>query len=199
MSSQENLWFLTVREVPKDRTQQVSININATASHSKITSCSSSLKRMKATFVNLRVFSHQNKSEHSYYVAHEAGGLSPPMDSIAIDPNDSFLKTRELIEEQSCGNVMSRRRFYAEFLQFMQRCPNPLSYDGEHLSTYRFGVLKTSKEKGSVPSVTDIKVIRASDEASGVRDVVGELVCLEFVLIPTTQIHPFTDRLCDQL
>ena len=109
------------------------------------------------TFINLRTFSHhEDKTEHSYYVGHEIRCLSEPSDSVAVDQSTTFYKLREVVEEQRSGNIMQRRPSYAEFLQFMQRCPNPFSYEGKDLSSYRFGYVKTTDKGTAPPTVEDI-------------------------------------------
>jgi hypothetical protein len=150
---------------------------------------------MKTAFVKLRLFSHpwrgEGKREHSYYVGHDAGGLSEPMDTIVVDPSDTFLVLRESIEERCDGNVMLRRSLFSEFLYHMQRCRNPHGYEGESLKTYRLGILKATDGK-------DIEVIKRGDEIKPIADVIDDIHGTDIVLIPTTQIHPFTDRLTDQ-
>ena len=160
---------------------------------------------MKTAFINLRMFSHpwtgENKKEHSYYVRHDPGGLSGPMDTIAVDlANCSFLQLRDQIQEQNNENTMRRRPFFNEFVHFMQRCPNPLDYDGEATTMYRLGVIKMKDEKGFVPGVEDIRVIRTKDEQKFMGDEIGgDFLGTDVVLIPRTQIHPITDRLTDKL
>jgi hypothetical protein len=151
---------------------------------------------MKTTCLHIRIFSHpwkgENNKENSYYVGHECRGLSESMDTIVVDPACTFLHLREVIEEQSDGNVMRRRLFFHEFIHFMQRCRNPLGYAGEELQTYRIGTLKGS-------DANDIKIINKDDESKPICDVVDDVSRIEIVLIPTTQIHPISDRLSDQL
>jgi len=160
---------------------------------------------MKTTFVNLRIFSHPWKGvtnkEHSYYVGHEAGGLSESLDTLAVNFSSTFSHLRQQIEEQTDENIMRRRPFYTEFLQFMQRCPNPLGYEGEPLRTYRIGILTMRNDKGYVPGVKDINLVRKDAEVKQICDVFDESVGLrtDIVLVPTTQIHPTTDRLADRL
>lgn len=155
---------------------------------------------MQTTFTNLRIFSHQqNGKEHSYYVGHEAGGLSGPLETLAVNPASTFRQLRDLIEEQSNENVVQRRPFFTEFISFISRCPNPLDYEGDALTTYRLGILKMNNDKGFVPGVKDIKVIKKSDESKHICEVVDELFGTDIVLIPRTQILPFTDRLSNQL
>ena len=83
-------------------------------------------------FINLRTYTHPNpwkgkdQKEHSYYVGHEIGGLSDVAETITIDESNNFVTIREIIEEQRDENIMRRRRFYYEFIQLMQRCPNVL-------------------------------------------------------------------------
>lgn len=76
----------------------------------------------------------------------------------------------------------------------MQRCPNIFGYEGDALKTYRLAYLT----KGIV-DVTDIKFIKLSDETKPICDIVDDMFGFELVLIPTTQIHPKTGRLTDQL
>ena len=156
-------------------------------------------KAMKTIFTNLRIFSHPlNGKEHSYYVGHEAGGLSGPMETLAVDPSSTFSQLRDLIQEQSSGNVMRRRLFYTDFISFASRCPNPLGYDGKDLTTYRLGLL-SNNGKDSAPDVKDIKVVKKSEESKRICEVAGDLFGTDIILIPTTQIHPYTDRLSNQL
>ncbi|KAL7539830.1 hypothetical protein ACHAXR_009647 [Thalassiosira sp. AJA248-18] len=158
------------------------------------------MKTSKTAFVHIRIFSHpQNNNEHSFYVGHEAGGLSERVETLAVNPSSSFLQIRELIEEQSDGNIIRRRPFYTDFLHFIQRCPNPLGYEGEAVTTYRIGILKMKDDKGFVPSLRDIKVIKEDVEAGPACEIVDELLGTDIVLIPTTQIHPTTGRLSDQI
>jgi len=103
-------------------------------------------KPARIIIVKLRMFSHpwrgEGRREHSYYVGHDAGGLSEPMDEIAVDPTRTFLELRQSIEERCDGNVMLRRTFFTEFLHLMQRCRNPHGYEGELMRAYRLGVLR---------------------------------------------------------
>ena len=151
------------------------------------------------TLINLRVFSHLSKGdEHSYYACHNIeGGLSKTMDTIAVDTSScSFIQLRELIEEHQVDNIMRRRPFFQEFIHFMQRCPNPIKYEGKALSSYRLGIIKieaTKNEIGSVPP-SAIKLIKERDEANLICEVVDG-PGFEIVLIPRTQIHPSTGRL----
>lgn len=95
---------------------------------------------------------------------------------------------------------MRRRPFYTELLSFMQRCPNPLGYEGDALELYRFAILKMKDDKNFAPSVKDIKLIPEDAEASPICNIVDdELLGTDIVLIPKTQIHPATDRLSDHL
>ncbi len=151
----------------------------------------------KAASLKIRTFSHpwkgENNMENSYYVGYEHRGLSEPMDTVVIDPAAcTFLQLRELIEEQPHGNVIRRRLFYHDFIHFMQRCRNPLGYVGEELQTYRIGTLKGTDAQ-------DIKIIKKEFEAKAICDSVDDLSKTDVVLIPTTQIHPITDRLSDKL
>ena len=151
-------------------------------------------------FINLRTYTHPNlwkgedQKEHSYYVGHENGGLSDVAETITIDESNNFVTIREIIEEQRDENIMRRRRFYYEFIQLMQRCPNIFDYEGESLKTYRLALLKKSSA-----DVTNIKLIKLSEETKPICDMVDDMFSFELVLIPTTQIHPKTGRLTDQL
>jgi hypothetical protein len=89
----------------------------------------------------LRMFSHpyrgENNNEHSFYVGHDAGGLSQPLDTLVIDPScTSFLQLRASIEESCDGNVAIRRTFFTEFINLLHRCHNFHDYDGDALKTY---------------------------------------------------------------
>jgi hypothetical protein len=162
----------------------------------------------KESFVTLRMFSHPwrggGRREHSYYVGHDAGGLSGPMDSIAVDPSGTFLELRHSIEERCDGNVMLRRTFFAEFLHLMQRCRNPHGYEGESTRTYRLGALRAKAVAATATTTTstdagnEIRVIERGDEAKPIADVIDDIHGTDIVLIPTTQIHPLTDRLTDR-
>ena len=151
---------------------------------------------MKPAFLKIRTFSHpwkgDNNKENSYYVGYEHRGLSEPLDTIVINDVSacSFLKLRELIEEQPHGNIMKRRMFFHDFIHFMQRCRNPLGYVGEELQTYRFGTLKGT-------DVKDINIIKRGDESKVICDTINDPSKTDIVLIPTTQIHPVTDQLSD--
>lgn len=153
---------------------------------------------MKST-IYLRTFSHpdpwkgKDGKEHAYYVSNCVdGGLTEASECIAIDSTDTILSIRQTIEEQQSGNIMRRRLFYYEFVHFMQRCPNPLGYEGDALKTYRIGLLKYG-------DMNDMKLVKKSEESKPISDIVDDLVGIEIVLIPTTQIHPMTDKLTDQL
>ncbi|KAL3772070.1 hypothetical protein ACHAWU_008092 [Discostella pseudostelligera] len=151
---------------------------------------------MKTAFLKIRTFSHpwkgESNKENSYYVGYEHRGLSEPMDTIVIDPEVcTVLKLRQLIEEQPNGNIMRRRLFFHDFIHFMQRCRNPLGYVGEELQTYRIGTLKGADAK-------DVKIIKKADESKLICDVIDDVSKTDIVLIPTTQIHPVTDRLSDK-
>ena len=97
--------------------------------------CTTTQEKMKH-FINLRTYTHPNpwkgkdQKEHSYYVGHEIGGLSDVAETITIDESNNFVTIREIIEEQRDENIMRRRRFYYEFIQLMQRCPNVLMWEG---------------------------------------------------------------------
>ena len=155
------------------------------------------------TFLHIRIFSHpwkgENGKEHSYYVDHEAGGLSERLGSIAIEPTITFTQLREVIEEIEQNGVRKRSQFFIEFLNFLQRCPNPLGYEGDSLKTYRIGTLKMTDDKGFIPCVQDISIIQEDVETEPVCEIVGEFIGTDLVLIPTSQIHPMTGHLSDQL
>ena len=151
---------------------------------------------MKKAFINIRIFSHPpTNNEHSFYVGHEAGGLSERVDTVTINEDHNFHRMREQIEEQHDGNIMRRRPNYTEFLQFMQRCPNPFGYKAGEVMTYRIGVLKVKDDKTFFPSANDIKVIKERDETKPICEVVDDLLGSDIVFIPTTQIDPATGRL----
>lgn len=154
--------------------------------------------------INLRMYSHpysgENKDEHSYHVCHDAGGLSERLDTITVDPTNSFTELRKLIEEKEVNGVMKRTIFYTEFVNFMQRCPNPLGYqDKESLTTYNIGLLKIIDDKHVVPCADDIRVLREDEESDSICHVISDLLNTDLVLIPKTQIHPHTGRLADAL
>jgi len=159
-------------------------------------------------FINLRTYTHPNpwkgkdQKEHSYYVGHEIGGLSDVAETvITVDESNNFVTIREIIEEQRDENIMRRRRFYYEFIQLMQRCPNIFDYEGDALKSYRLAFLKkgnTGTKKGYDDVAKDIKLIKLSDETKPICDMVDDMFSFELVLIPTTQIHPKTGRLTDQ-
>jgi hypothetical protein len=166
-------------------------------------------RQRKDSFVRLRMFSHpwrgEGRREHSYYVGHDAGGLSGPIDEVAVDPSGTFLDLRHSIEERCDGNVMLRRTFFTEFLHLMQRCRNPHGYEGESLRTYRLGVLRVKATATMATTTTtstdagnEIVVIERGDEAKPISDVIDDFHGTDIVLIPTTQIHPITDRLTDR-
>ena len=157
--------------------------------------------------VKLRMFSHpwrgEGRREHSYYVGHDAGGLPEPMGEIVVDPSGTFLELRHSIEEGCDGNVMLRRTFFTEFLHLMQRCRNPHGYEGELMRAYRLGVLRaktttTTTTSSSTDAGNEIRVVERGDEAKPISDVIDDIHGTDIVLIPTTQIHPLTDRLTDR-
>jgi hypothetical protein len=153
--------------------------------------------------IKLRMFTHpyrgENNNEHSYYVGHDAGGLSQPLDTLIVDPScTTFLQLRESIEESCDGNVALRRTFFTEFINLMHRCHNFYDYDGEALKTYRLAVfgLESSNKADDIITVVDaIKLIKRRDETKLIKDIVSEGQDVDIVLIPTTQIHPTSDRL----
>lgn len=151
---------------------------------------------VKTAFVKFRIYSHpwrgENNNEHSYYVGHDAGGLSEPLDMLVVDPSCTFLQLRESIEERCDGNVMLRRMFFTEFIYLMQRCHNFHGYESNALKTYRFGVLNATD------AAEKIKLIKQQDETKPIQDIVADIHDTHIVLIPTTQIHPTTDRITDQ-
>lgn len=153
---------------------------------------------MTAAFLKIRTFSHpwkgENNKENSFYVGYEHRGLSEPEDTVSvINPEAcTFLRLRELIEEQPHGNMMRRRMFFHHFIHFMQRCRNPHGYVGEEVQTYRIGTLKGT-------DIKEIRIIKKEDEAKAISDVIDDSSNTDIVLIPTTQIHPVTDRLSDKL
>ena len=150
--------------------------------------------------MHIRTLCHpQNNSEHSFYVGHEGGGLSERLELLAVPQSNTFYQLREHIEEQCDGNIIRRRPFFTEFVHFMQRCPNPLGYEGEDLVTYRIGILKMKDEKNFVPSLKDIQVIKEDAEAFPISNTVEDLLGTDIVLIPTTQFHPTTGRLSNKL
>lgn len=158
---------------------------------------------MKA-FIHLRMFSHpysgENKNEHSYYVCHDAGGLSTRLETLTVDSTISFLELRERIEEKEVNGVLKRTKFYNEFLHFMQRCPNPLGYqDKESLTTYSLGLLKVIDDKQIAVNDDDIRILREDEETDPICDVVSHLLSTDLVLIPKTQIHPHTGLLADKI
>eukprot|EP00569_Conticribra_weissflogii_P001754 CAMPEP_0171351968 /NCGR_PEP_ID=MMETSP0878-20121228/40300_1 /TAXON_ID=67004 /ORGANISM="Thalassiosira weissflogii, Strain CCMP1336" /LENGTH=175 /DNA_ID=CAMNT_0011857413 /DNA_START=209 /DNA_END=736 /DNA_ORIENTATION=+ len=166
------------------------------------------------TCIHLRMYSHptynpaKNQHEHSYYVGHEPGGLSPRLGLLAIDPTiTTFLQLREHIEETEGdgGRIRKRTLFFQEFLFFMERCSNPYGYGKEDLKNYRIGVLRVgdvaeTKNGGdgeAVPNAKDIKLIREDVETEPIFEVVGDVLGTDFVLIPSCQLHPETGRLFD--
>lgn len=150
--------------------------------------------------MHIRIFSHPQRSkEHSYYVGYEAGGLSERLELLPVNPANTFLQLRQHIEEQSDGNIIRRRPFFTEFWHFMQRCPNPLGYEGEDLMTYRIGMLEIKDEKSFVPSMKYINLIKEDVEECSISQVVDSLLDCDIVLIPTTQIHPMNGHLSDRL
>jgi hypothetical protein len=162
-------------------------------------------KPARIIVVKLRMFSHpwrgEGRREHSYYVGHDAGGLSEPMDEIAVDPSGTFLELRQSIEERCDGNVMLRRTFFTEFLHLMQRCRNPHGYEGELIRAYRLGVLRakaTTTTSTSTDAGNEVRVVEREDETKPISDVIDDIQWNDLVLIPTTQIHPLTDRLTDR-
>lgn len=148
------------------------------------------------------MFSHpyrgENNNEHSFYVGHDAGGLSQPLDTLVIDPScTTFLQLRELIEESCDGNIAIRRTFFTEFINLMHRCHNFHDYDGDALKTYRLGILGETNKADDIITVMDaIKLIKGRDETKLIKDIVlNGHHDTDIVLIPTTQIHPTSDRL----
>ena len=156
------------------------------------------------SIMHLRMFSHpyygENKNEHSYYVKHDAGGLSERLATISVDPAMSFFQLRERIEEKEVNGVMKRTTFYTDFVYFMQRCPNPLGYqDKETMTTYSIGLLNVIDEKHFAPSVEDITIVREDEETEPICNIVSNLLSTDLVLIPKTQIHPTSGVLADSL
>lgn len=152
--------------------------------------------------LNLRMYCHPAKNEHSYYVGHDSGGLSGRLSTVTVDPSISFLELREKIEEKELNGVMKRTIFYTEFIHFMQRCPNPLGYqDKESLTSYRIGLLNVVDDtyKLSLPSVDDIVLVQEEEETKSICDVASDLLSTDLVLIPKSQIHPHTGQLTDEL
>ena len=150
--------------------------------------------------VHLRMFSHPNNKEYSYYVSHECGGLSERLDTVTFDPSISFTQLREKIEEREVNGIMKRTTFYTEFIHFMQRCPNPLGYqDKESLSSYRIGLLNIVDEKYITPTAKDITLLQEDAESEPISKIVSNFLSTDFVLIPTAQIHPRTGTLSDTL
>eukprot|EP00956_Cyclotella_meneghiniana_P002576 scaffold3030_cov72-Cyclotella_meneghiniana.AAC.2 len=157
--------------------------------------------------LHLRMFSHpysgENKKEHSYYIAHDSGGLSERLSTITVDSTTSFFELRERIEEREVGGVMKRTTFFSEFVHFMQGCPNPLGYqDKESLTSYSIGLLKVIDNKHfATTSVEDITLLHESEESDPICNVVSDcdLLSSDLVLIPKTQIHPHTGRLADTM
>jgi hypothetical protein len=152
--------------------------------------------------IKLRLFSHpyrgENNNEHSFYVGHDAGGLSQPLDTLVIDPScTTFLQLRASIEESCDGNVAIRRTFFTEFINLMHRCHNFHDYDGEALKTYRLGVLGVESNKADdiITVIDTIKLIKSRDETKLIKDICSDGHDIDIVLIPTTQIHPTSDRL----
>ena len=147
-------------------------------------------------------YSGESKNEHSYYIAHDSGGLSERLSTITIDTSISFSELRERIEEKEVNGVMKRTTFFSEFVHFMQRCPNPLGYqDKESLTSYSIGLFKVIVDKHCTPSVEDITLLREDEESHPICNVVGDcdLLSSDLVLIPKTQIHPHTRRLADTM
>ena len=156
----------------------------------------------KTTFMHIRTFCHPpSNNEHSFYVGHEGGGISERLELLAVPQSNTFHQLREQIEEQSDGNIIRRRPIFTEFVHFMQRCPNPIGYEGKELTTYRIGVLKMKDDdKNFVPSLKDIQIIKEDAEAFPISNTVeDDLLGTDIVLIPTTQFHPTTGRLADRL
>ncbi|KAL7504162.1 hypothetical protein ACHAXN_001860 [Cyclotella atomus] len=152
--------------------------------------------------LNLRMYCHPSKNEHSYYVGHDSGGLSERLSTVTVDPTISFLELREKIEEKELNGVKKRTIFYTEFIHFMQRCPNPLGYqDKESLTSYRIGLLNIVEDTYKLvqPSADDIVLVQEDEETKPICEVVSDLLSTDLVLIPKTQIHPHTGKLADKL
>ena len=58
---------------------------------------------------------------------------------------------------------------------------------------YRIGIIRLAKKQE--PRVQDVKLVRESAENQLIGDHVENLLDVDFVLVPKTQIHPFTDRI----
>ena len=65
------------------------------------------------------------------------------------------------------------------------------------MKTYRLGVLGVELDKADdiITVVDAIKLIKRRDETKLIKDIVSEGHDIDIVLIPTTQIHPTSDRL----
>ena len=149
------------------------------------------------TIVHLRTFCHPStRNEHSYYVDYEEEGLSQRLSTITVDSNSTIAQMREQIQEYEENGVKKRSSFYTEFLQFMQRIQNPGYEDSEPSPSYQIGVLRN---KDGQCNISTISIIQRELECEPICEVVRELLGTDFVLIPSTQIHPETRQLSIEL
>jgi hypothetical protein len=63
------------------------------------------------------------------------------------------------------------------------------------MTTYSVRLLRVNENKHFVTSADQITVIQQDVESSPICDVVSDLLNIDLVLIPNTQIHPHTGQL----
>ncbi|GMI27175.1 hypothetical protein TeGR_g2617 [Tetraparma gracilis] len=130
------------------------------------------------------------------------GGLSERIASFLIhDEITTFKDLRQMIEVVNDNGMNRRTAVFQDLLFLMEHSSNPHKYPRKELLHYRFGIIEGvgGQELGDTNVVRDYDrslapiLIKEEVEDEPIREIVANLLELDLLLVPVSQIRPSDD------
>mmetsp|Transcript_7944 Transcript_7944/g.16591 ORF Transcript_7944/g.16591 Transcript_7944/m.16591 type:complete len:215 (-) Transcript_7944:34-678(-) len=147
----------------------------------------------------LRFFTHPSSTTetHTFILGSTPNGLSERVATHLLPPSCTFTDLRMLVECVNDRGMNRRTTVYQDLLHLMTSSPNPHGYGARELRGYRFGYIEGvgGQETAEVSVARDYdkslvpSLIPLDAEGERVRDVIPNLLEVDVILVPVSQIR----------
>jgi hypothetical protein len=153
---------------------------------------------MSQVFVRIYTFPADAKKANAFCVGDEIGGLTERLATFIVQESTTWGDLRSMIEFEQVDGMYKRTTLNLELRYIMRKACNPHGYSFCDLLSYDFatveaGPWKSDSKKLLIDAVPNLLSPKLETELVG-----GQLLGLDLVLVPKTQIRPQDSKIASE-